>query len=162
MNVTPAQPKVDIAKYFLEQLPKDLAKLTELRDELAKRQGAIGAVEAAAADRKQAKEELTAAKTEATKLHKKHAAKDHALDEREKALNTLLANHEAAVKAHDAKVAEQDKALAIRERDAGVKEQQLERIRADLETRALKVEQDEAAVAARLKALQDKVAALGV
>ena len=49
MNISNDSPAVDYVKYFTDQFPKDLAQMASLRDELAKRQGAMSAVQDAAA-----------------------------------------------------------------------------------------------------------------
>ena len=51
MNISGDTPGVDYVAYFTKQLPKDLAAMAALRDELAVRQGALSAAEAALADR---------------------------------------------------------------------------------------------------------------
>jgi hypothetical protein len=48
----------DPVEYYTKQLPLDLARLTELRDELRKRQGAMTAVDEAQKDRDAAAAEL--------------------------------------------------------------------------------------------------------
>lgn len=68
MNVSNDAPPMDYLKYFTEQLPQDLARMTALRDELAIRQGALSAVELTVKDRKAAEQELAAAKAEAADI----------------------------------------------------------------------------------------------
>jgi histidinol-phosphate/aromatic aminotransferase/cobyric acid decarboxylase-like protein len=70
MNIVNDQGNFDYVSYIANQLPKDLANLIKIRDELAIRQGALSAVEAAAKDRELAKQELQNAKEEAEKLKK--------------------------------------------------------------------------------------------
>ena len=65
MNISNDNPSVDPIEYITKQLPKDLVQLLQVRDELAKRQGALNAVEDAAADRAKAKAEMEAAQAEA-------------------------------------------------------------------------------------------------
>jgi len=58
MNIANDSPSTDYITYFTQQLPKDLAAMAALRDELAKRQGALSAVEDANKMREEAKAEL--------------------------------------------------------------------------------------------------------
>jgi seryl-tRNA synthetase len=83
----------DPVEYYTKQLPLDLARLTELRDELRKRQGAMTAVDEAQKDRDAAAAELQSAKDQAAKLMAeakeqaaKNAAKAAQLNDREKAV----------------------------------------------------------------------------
>ena len=59
---------MDYMDYFLNQLPKNLATMAALRDELAVRQGALSAAQDAVADRAKAAEELAAAKVTAAEM----------------------------------------------------------------------------------------------
>ena len=68
MNVSNDSPAVDYVQYFTKQFPQDLAQMATLRDELAKRQGAMSAVEASLKDREAAKAELEKAKVQADDL----------------------------------------------------------------------------------------------
>ena len=75
MNISNDSPATDYVQYFTKQLPKDLAQMAALRDELATRQGALSAAEAALADREKAKEELANAKLQAASILSDAAAK---------------------------------------------------------------------------------------
>ena len=59
---------MDYMDYFLNQLPRNLATMAALRDELAVRQGALSAAQDAVADRAKAAEELTAARATAAEM----------------------------------------------------------------------------------------------
>ena len=65
MNISNDATPTDYVEYIAKQLPKDLAQYVKLRDELAKRQGALSAAEAALADREKARGELAAAQAQA-------------------------------------------------------------------------------------------------
>ena len=65
MDIFNENTSVDPVEYITKQLPKDLVQLLKVRDELSKRQGALGAVENAVADRAKAKAELDSAKDNA-------------------------------------------------------------------------------------------------
>ena len=163
MNVFDTNGSMDSAKfleYIVNQFPGDLKSMVEARDELAKRQGAMSAVEAANADREAAKAELAAAKKEskawmadATVKHDAATAKAKNLDERELAFNIRCADMEAAYKSNF-------DALVVREGRVSVNETSLAAFQVMLETRAAKLDADRMALEDRVKAFQDKVAAL--
>jgi chromosome segregation ATPase len=162
MNIVNDNPNVDYLAYFTTQMPKDLAQMAALRDELAKRQGAMSAVEAAVADRAAASAALDAAKAEAKDLladaKDKNAAataKGKELDVREKAFNAGCASMEVALQAKADAVAE-------RERRASSNEVSQAALKDKLEERAAQLDADRAVLDSRVKAFQDKVAALSV
>jgi len=112
----------DPVDYYTRQLPLELARLTEVRDELRQRQGAMSAVEEAHSDRQAAAAELQAAKDQAAVLladakaaDAKSKAKAAQLTEREKALAAAEAEAAAAV-------ARRETAVATRERNAEARE----------------------------------------
>ena len=165
MNVFDAGGSIDSAKliqYITTSFPGELKMLVEARDELAKRQGAMTAVAEALADRAAAAEELKRAKEQAdielTDAKKKNAAskaKTAEVDAREKAL--------------DAREAKADKDLSARESAAEALEAKLfaqqsaiDKQLADLEDQKNRLAAEESALQARIKAFQDKVAALSV
>ena len=78
----------DPVDYYTRQLPLELARLTEVRDELRQRQGAMGAVEEAHNDRQAAAAELQAAKDQAAAL----VADAKAADAKSKAKAAQLAD----------------------------------------------------------------------
>lgn len=162
MNIINDNPGVDYLTYFTTQMPKDLAQMATLRDELAKRQGAINAVEAAVADRAAASAVLEAAKAEAkdllTDAKDKNAAataKGKDLDTREKALSALRADMEVAL---------QTKANAVAERERRVSSNEVSQtaLKNKLQERSDQLNADRAVLDSRVKAFQDKVAALSV
>jgi chromosome segregation ATPase len=165
MNVHGDTGTVDSAKfleYIVNQFPGDLKSMVEARDELAKRQGAMSAVESAVADRAAASAELKAAKSEAKDLladaKEKNAAataKGKELDAQEKAFAARCADMEVALQAKADAVAE-------RERRASANETSLTAFQARLEERSSQLDADRAVLDSRVKAFQDKVAALSV
>lgn len=165
MNVHGDTGTVDSAKflgYIVNQFPGDLKSMVEARDELAKRQGAMSAVEAAVADRAAASAALEAAKAEAKDLladaKDKNAAataKGKDLDVREKAFNAGCASMETVLQSKSDAVAE-------RERLASANETSLAAFQTRLEERAAQLDADRAVLDSRVKAFQDKVAALSV
>ena len=165
MNVQGDTGTVDSAKflgYIVNQFPGDLKSMIEARDELAKRQGAMSAVEAAVADRAAASAALESAKAEAKDLladaKDKNAAataKGKELDVREKAFNAGCASMEEVLQS-------KSNAVAERERLAFANETSLTAFQTRLEERAAQLDADRAVLDSRVKAFQDKVAALSV
>jgi chromosome segregation ATPase len=160
MNVANDNPGINYVDYFTKQLPRDLAAMAQLRDELAIRQGALDAAAAAVDDRKAAAKELADAKTLLEEVRGKNAdaaAKGQqlktreekfsqyetstraSLDERERQIAAREAAREAALDAREKLAAEQDQRNQARERA---------------------LTDEEAALASRVKAFQEKVAAL--
>ena len=163
MNVFDTNGSMDSAKfleYIVNQFPGDLKSMVEARDELAKRQGSMSAVEAANADREAAKAELAAAKAESKELLADAKAKSAAatakakeLNAKEDAFNIRNADMEASYKSNF-------DALAVREGRVSANETSLAAFQVMLETRAAKLDADRMALEDRVKAFQDKVAAL--
>ena len=67
-NVSNDAAAFDPIDYYTRQLPLELARLTEIRDELRVRQGALTAVEDAQRDRDAAAAELAAAQSQAAQM----------------------------------------------------------------------------------------------
>ena len=160
MNVSNDSPAVDYVQYFTKQFPQDLAQMATLRDELAKRQGALSAVEESLKDREAAKAELEKAKVQADDLIAEAKA-DNA------AAKAKLADVKAKEKAFDDKSAEvtadlenRAKVVAKQEADAAAKLETLDKRQADLDKRQAELAAQEQALQVRVKAFQDKVAAL--
>lgn len=163
MNVFDTGGNMDSAKlieYIVNQFPGDLRSMVEARDELAKRQGALNAVEEATKDRAAAKAALESAKEEAKTLAESTKAKNAAasaklkeLDVREAVLDKRSADMEADINARMDVMAQREK------RNATI-EASLNALQSSLDERAIKLEADRVALEARVKAFQDKVAAL--
>ena len=159
-NVSNDTAAVDYVDYFTKQLPKDLAAMAVLRDELAQRQGAMSAVEDANKLKEQAAAALETAKTEAaamladaqTALDAAKAA-EKALDDREKDLsaqeNAFNTDSEKTAKDQAAR----DQSLQVRELAATERETELDAAAATLSAAQKPLD-------ARVTAFQDKVAAL--
>jgi len=130
----------DPIEYYTKQLPLDLARLTALRDELAKRQGALTAVEETHKDREDAAVVLETAKRQAAKILADAKAADAeaktkagGLDAREALLTRTHADIIAAVTAREEAVTGREYTVAAREASAAVKEQSLDAMAAKLE-----------------------------
>lgn len=153
------KPSADWLAFFTD-LPVNLARMATLRDELEKRQGAMSAVEAAAADREQAAKELADAKAKAAAMLdgadakiKEIAASQNDLAAKQKAFEDAEA---AAAKTAAARDLALD-AKAARLADA---ERVLQENQSTLEAAQAKLASDTAILEARIKAFQEKVAHL--
>jgi len=160
MDIANDAPQTDYVKYFTEQLPRDLAAMAALRDELAVRQGALSAAENAVKLKAEAQAYLATTKQECDALladtkdkNAKAKAKAQAAEDREAAVKVLedklLAASDAAASDNEA----QAQRLAIKEQALGEAEAKLAADRAALDAAQV-------ALDARVKAFQDKVAAL--
>ena len=165
MNISSDTGGIDSSKfleYIANQLPLDVTQLGAVRDELAKRQGSMVAVDAA--NKKLADADVYAESTKAqadtllenAKVANADAdARQSVLDAREKDLAALekqaLADSAAAAK--DA--ATKDASLTARE-DALVKAQ------AELKAGQDALVTDRVNLDARIKALQDKIASINI
>jgi uncharacterized protein (DUF3084 family) len=139
---------------------QDLADMIETRDELAKRQGAMKAVDAANADRAAAAKELDEAKAQAKDiLDKANASLDEVIRKAEDlnardtefTANVVKYTDQLRVREQAVKDAESRLLGALRDLDAQ---------KQDIGARQAKLEADEASLQTRVRAFQDKVAAL--
>lgn len=156
MNVANDNPGINYVDYFTKQLPRDLAAMAQLRDELAIRQGALDAAAAAVDDRKAAAKELADAKALLEEVRGKNAdaaAKNQQLKTREEKLVQYETATRASFDERERQIAAREAALDAREKLAAEQDQ-----RNQARERALVDE--EAALASRVKAFQEKVAAL--
>ena len=157
---------VDYIAYFTKQLPRDLARMAELRDELEKRQGAMMAVDEINAAKAAADEALAQARVEADAMTAaakatltSAKAKEAMVAEREKA-------HGEREKAFNADVEVKVAQLAKQEADIVTKTAYLERELSDraaaLDAVAVKLDVEKRALDIRIQNFQAKVAALSV
>jgi len=137
LNETPAFDPVD---YYTKQLPLELARLTELRDELRTRQGALAAVEEAQKDREAAGMELATARSQAAEIladakaaEGKVKARAAALDERDAASARAAAEADQALLARETAAASRERAVKLRETAAAAKDQSLAEAAAKLD-----------------------------
>jgi DNA repair exonuclease SbcCD ATPase subunit len=153
--------EVDLPKvleYIAKQFGKDLKQAVDARDELAKRQGALSAVDAALTLRTDADAYYATTKASCDKMvaDTKETAdliksKKKELDEREKALD-------AKEKVHLATVADHGKSIKARDESLTADRSVLNEKAAALEVAARNLAAAEANLNARVKAFQDKVA----
>lgn len=163
MDVIDQGGSIDINKlieYVAKDFPGEFKQIIAARDELAKRQGAIGAVEAAVADRKLAEDELAAAYNKAQQIVIDADAKRREVDEQAADLEAKIAKFEADVAAFN-KTADATN-VAFKQREAALRtgEEALATNIVVYDAAVAALEADKAALAARIKAFQDKVAAL--
>lgn len=148
--------------YFTKDFLKDLGQMAVLRDELAKRQGALSAVEDANKLRsdadayaKSVKAEADVNLTQAKEANNASKELKKALDAKETDLNKREGQYEKdsaalnkAVEAHKIAVNDAESAVALAQ--------------VNLQTRQDQIDADRAALDARIKAFQSKVASLEV
>lgn len=162
MNISNDTPGIDYLTYFTQQMPKDLAAMAALRDELAVRQGALSAAEdtvklkaQAAAALESATAEAAALRAEAKVYVQEAKAQKAAADKREKDLND-----------RDDKMVEmfatREKALSVKETQVQSQMNALDAKDARLFADQAQLESDRLALDARIKAFQDKVASINV
>ena len=162
MNISNDTPSMDYLAYFTTQMPKDLAAMAALRDELAIRQGALSAAEDtvklkadAAAALESATAEAAAMRAEAKVYMQEAKAQKAAADKREKDLNDR--DDKAS-----AQFASREKALSVKEMQVQSQMNSLEAKDARLFADQAQLESDRVALDARVKAFQDKVASINV
>lgn len=148
--------------YFTKDFLKDLGKMAVLRDELAKRQGAMSAVEDANKLRAEAdayakskKVEVDGALEEAKETNAKSKAQKAALDAREKALDDRA-------KALDLASSEFEKSVAAKTQSLANEKASLLSAQNALKLGQDKLASEQAALDARIKAFQAKVASIAV
>lgn len=165
MDISNGSGGIDSSKlmdYFTKDFLKDLGKMAVLRDELAKRQGAMSAVEDAAKLRAEAeayaaskKAEIDGALEEAKETNAKSKVQKAGLDAREtdidakaKALAIADAAFDNSVKAKKQSLANEEAALL--------------KAQNELKLAQDKLASDQATLDARVKAFQAKVASIAV
>lgn len=165
MNISTPSGQIDTEaalEYFRTQLPQDLERLLLLRDEIAKRQGAIQAVDAAHAMRAEAEEKLKAAQDEfntvTTALRAKQKAIDAKIDELTQRESALLER----IQQTDAGYAKREASVADREAKITAEEQRIISVNISIAAAREQLLQNEAALEARIKAFKEHVASLAV
>lgn len=162
MNISNDTPGTDYLTYFTKQMPKDLAAMAALRDELAVRQGALSAAEdtvklkaQAAAALESATAEAAAMRAEAKVYVQEAKAQKAAADKREKDLND---RDDKTIEMFAAR----EKALSVKETQVQSQMNALDAKDARLFADQSQLESDRLALDARIKAFQDKVASINV
>jgi hypothetical protein len=165
MDISNGSGGIDSSKlmdYFTKDFLKDLGKMAVLRDELAKRQGAMSAVENATKLRADAeayaaskKSEIDGALADAKETNAKSKTQKADLDTREIALTTKA-------KELDVASANFEKSAAAKEQAIANKEAALLKAQNELKIAQDKLASDQATLDARVKAFQAKVASIAV
>ncbi len=166
MNVFNDRPQIDYVDYFTNQLPKDLAAMAQLRDELARRQGALTAVDEANSLRAEAAAKLADAQTQYADLTAKARTEYDSSMAKIKAAQSKLDNTlkelNAREKAFDDSYTVRVADITRRETNTAILEKELADKQTRLNVLDAKLVADRAALDARIKAFQDKVASLAV
>lgn len=154
---------VDFAKftdYVLKQFGKDMKQTLEARDELAKRQGAMTAVNDAIKAKADADVYADGIRATADAMQATSAeflatakAKDTASNKRQKDLDKQAADFAARVSVFD-------EASAARERKIRADQETLDAHAADISAQQTTLRAEQSLLNARVKAFQDKVMAL--
>lgn len=165
MNVFGDSGQIDSEKfldYVARQLSADVANLIKVRDEMALRQGALTAAQDAAKLRADAQADLAAAKEAASVMtaeaqRKLHDAK---LLQDELTANLQAYDQQAEQFRRDStakwsELAAREKAVTMKEADVASREENLRFAQDDLQAERARLD-------ARIKAFQDKVAALSI
>ena len=158
MNITnDSTGSPDYIGYFTKQFLTDLGKMAQLRDELAKRQGALSAVEATIKAKDAADVYALSKKVDADALLE--TAK-----EAKATAETLVAELKASGKDLENRIALSDAEIAQREKDVATREKKAQANANELDVRfgELKAGNDKldaatAALDARIKAFQDSI-----
>ena len=160
MNVSNDTPVIDHIDYITKQLPKDLANMLKVRDELAKRQGAMTAVEDAVRVKAEADAYYETTKASCDKLAAeaketadKVKSKKKELDEREKSVDAKEKAHAIASETHAKSSKSRDESLAAERAVLNEKADKIEKA-------SKMLAEAEIALNNRIKAFQDKVMAL--
>lgn len=149
-------------EYITKQFPGELKTMLAARDELAKRQGALDAVAKAQVDREAAAAELAKAKANAAAVMADADARDALSKTKSAELDQEKADFAKYMAGKVAEIEAREKASMAAEKQANARAAALDAGEAAVKQREEKVREAEAALDARVKAFQDKVAALNV
>ena len=149
-------------EYIAKQFPLDLAEMVKTKDELAKRQGAMTAVERANKDRAKAAAELEAAQAQASSILADAQAEAMAAQAKKAEIEAEAAVLDKSQKAFAADVADKTVSLMNREQQVSNSEAAVAAAQAEYAEKLQALQADRDALNARIKAFQDKVAALNV
>lgn len=146
--------------YFTKHFLVDLKKMVEAKDELAKRQGSIAAVEQTLALKAEAEKALSDAVAQAEGMVEEAKARNAASKEADASSKARQSKLDADEKAFVAASAAKQADLDARDKAIVSKEAYLVKLDADLNARQDALVNAEAALAARVKDFQTKVANL--
>jgi hypothetical protein len=161
MNIAnDGSPPINFGEYFATQFLPDLAKMAALQAELELRQGALSAVEQTIRLKDDAATALAEAKVKADDLLASAKKKNDASQVRADDIANRETALDAKVQAFENDYAARSQILADAERAAAAKETQLAKREANLNATADALTVTESALNARIKAFQEKVAAI--
>lgn len=146
--------------YFTNQFLRDLQKMVAAKEELAKRQGAIAAVDQTLALKAEAAEALDKARAQADSLLAEAKETNASAKEANAAAKTRQSKLDAEEKAFAAASAVRQAEMDARDKVLANKEAYLVKLDADLNKRGDALANAEAALSTRVKAFQAKVAAI--
>lgn len=165
MNVFGDSGQIDSVKfldYIARQLPADVKTLVQVRDELALRQGALSAVEDAAKLKVQAEDALTAARDKAAAIIADANAKLSEANKAKEFLDADVAEHNKVVAQFNADATAKWSDLASREKNVAMREADLKKSQDALAVKEAQLATDRAALDAKIKLMQEKIASLSV
>lgn len=161
-NDSTASGPVDYVDYFTKQLPLELARLANLRDELEKRQGGLSAVQAAMEDREVARKTLADAEAKAAVVDAALRDREATVTAREQKVVLAEKDFEAKQKAADAAAKARDADLTRREKACAFAEDDLKMRENDLAKGQAKLAADRHNLDNHIAAFQQKVASLNI
>lgn len=165
MNITNDAGSLDSGKfldYIKKNLSSDVAQLVAAKDELAKRQGALSAVDAANKAKADADKYAEDKKAAADALLDKAAGKNADADLKQVKLDALAKELETIEATVTKKLDARDKELTALAALLSAKEESLSKLQSTLANDKARLDADRVALDARIKAFQDKVAAINV
>lgn len=154
---------VDSAKlidYITKEFPGEFKRMIEARDELAKRQGALSAVDKANKDREKAAAALAAAEAKASALLADAQAEALAVQAKQADLDVKTAALVQAQKSFDAESSAKAQELKDLAQQLAIREQRVAAMQEDYTAKLAALSADRAALDDRVKSFQAKVAAL--
>ena len=149
-------------EYIAKTFPGELKALLDAKAELTKRQGALTAVNEALADREAAAKELATAKDQAKTMLDEAKAKNAKATAKTAELNAREADLKAQEAATSGLLAIREKEVTNREQMLAIREASVNSLAVQNTERQAQLDAADAALAARIKAFQEKVAALSV
>ena len=165
MDVYDTTGSIDSSKfieYITKTFPGELKTLLDTKAELAKRQGALTAVNEALADREAAAKELATAKEQAKNMLDEAKAKNAKATAKTAELNARETDLKAQETAASGLLSIREKEVSSREELLAIREAAVNSVGEKNNERQAQLDVAEAALAARVKAFQEKVAALSV
>lgn len=153
-------PAVDYVSYFTKQFPKDLAQMAALRDELEKRQGALTAVDDANKLRAEADAYAAKIKADVDGLLSDARAEARRVADASATIDAEAKSFREEVEATQKTLAAREKEVAAREKTVASRMTALDAKDVELQNQNAKLVSAQVEFDARVKAFQERVAAL--